>query len=51
MKQSEFVFSDVLCYCVLQEEVKVGGGSTYGVCFVETSIGKFHVSMHLLTAF
>ena len=22
----------------------VGGGRTYGVCFVDTSIGKFHVS-------
>ena len=28
---------------LLQEEAEVGGGSTYGVCFVDTSIGKFHV--------
>ena len=25
-----------------------GGESVYGVCFVDTSIGKFHVSKHVL---
>ena len=30
--------------CVYQEGVETGQCSTYGVCFVDTTIGKFHVS-------
>ena len=32
----------VLLY--LQEGCETGEGSTYGVCFIDTSIGKFYVS-------
>ena len=30
--------------CAYQEGVETGQCSTYGVCFVDTTIGKFHVS-------